>query len=76
MYDSISNLVRSWRGQILGRRQRRGRIRRRRRRSIRRMAQTSGGPYPALWWEERGACLASLSPGLETTMDRSLDTRH
>ena len=31
----------------------------------------SGAPYPSVWWEERVACLSSLSPTLEATMDQA-----
>ena len=31
----------------------------------------SGAPYPSVWWEERAACLGSLSPTLEATMDQA-----
>ena len=37
--------------------------------SMSRMVTGSG--YPSHWWEERTACLASLSPTLETTMDNA-----
>jgi len=31
----------------------------------------SNDPYPSLWWEERSACLNSLSPKLENTMEKA-----
>jgi len=31
----------------------------------------TGSAFPSHWWEERNACLASLSPTLETTMDKA-----
>jgi len=29
----------------------------------------TGEPYPSLWWEERTACLAKISPTLEASLD-------
>ena len=29
----------------------------------------SGQPYPSVWWEEREACMVTLSPSLTHTMD-------
>ena len=31
----------------------------------------SGQPYPLVWWEERAACLATLSPGLEEVLEQA-----
>ena len=31
----------------------------------------SGSPYPSVWWEEREACMAALSPSLASTMDQA-----
>ena len=31
----------------------------------------TSSPYPSLWWQERQACLAQLSPSLEASLERA-----